>query len=368
VRWLALVAAALLAACSSPSANSTPSFSNASSPSATALGSTSPHTSPSAGQPDYAVFVDGTLSTYSILLVGTDGKVAARAEADMPAVYRFTHLPPAPPVVSVTRSRVYYADGNSIKFLKPDGSTGVAMSYPGGPQTAAGFAVSPDDRRIAIALLAFQNPNNFQASLHLYVQGFSGENRLDLFSSTSIAEWPIAWIDGHLVLAVGPSVAGNMATNPYNSFQGYHVVDASTGNRLVTMWSDCLFGPLQSMGSACSSGPQVMAQGLDGSNRIFSPSAGSQLFLTLSPDGSRIAGRPGASGSPIVLFNDVGTLTSLVHSGVPMGWIDNEHLVVYGPNGFERSILNVATDSVIPIPACPCGNAGVFFGTLARLP
>ena len=253
-----LLAVTLLIGCSSPTAASpTPSASSSS------------HASPSAGQTAYGVFVDGTLSTYSILLVGRDGKVAAKTEANMPAAYRFTHFPPAPPVVSVTNSRVYFADGNAIKFLKPDGSTGLVMSYPGGPQTAAGFAVSPDDRRIAIALLAFQSPDNFQASLHLYVQDLSGENKIDLFSSTSIdAEWPIAWSNGHLVLAIGPSVVGNASSNPYNSVQGYHIADASTGNRLVTMSSDCLLGPLQSMGSACSSGPQVMAQGLDGTNRV----------------------------------------------------------------------------------------------------
>jgi len=40
-----------------------------------------------------------------------------------------------------------------------------------------------------------------------------------------------------------------------------------------------------------------MAQGIDGTTSVLSPSAGSQLFLALSPDGSRIAGRPGASGT-----------------------------------------------------------------------
>jgi len=365
MRRLALIAAALLTACANQSTAGTTSTSKASSASPTRLGSSSPRSNPSAAQAAFAVFVDGTLSTYSILLVGTDGKVAAKAEANMPAVYRFTHFPPALPVVSVTSSRVYYADGNSIKFVKPDGSTGLVMSYPGGPQTAAGFAVSPDDRRIAIALLAFRNPDNFQASLDLYVQDLTGENKIDLFTSTSIAEWPIAWSNGHLVLAVGPSVVGNMSNNPYNGFQGYHIADASTGNRLVTMSTDCLFGPLQPTGSACSSGPQIMAQGLDGTARVFSPSAGSQLFLAVSPDGSRIAGRPGPLGSPIVLFNSVGTTNSLAHSGVPMGWIDNQHLVFYGPNGFERNILDVAADSVVPIPACPCGNPGIFFGALA---
>lgn len=365
MRRLVLIVAALLTACASPSTSGTAAASKASSLPPAASRSSSPQSRSSAGQSAYGVFVDEKLSTYSVLLVGTDGKLVAKADANVPAVYRFTHFPPAPPLLSVSSSRVYYADGNSIKYVKPDGSTGVVMSYPGGPQTAAGFAVSPDDRQIAVALLAFRNPDNFQASLDLYVEDLGGGNKVDLFSSTSIAEWPIAWSNGHLVLAVGPSVAGNASSNPYNGFEGYHIVDASTGNRLVTMSTDCLFGPLQPTGSACSSGPQVMAQALDGTTRVFSPSAGSQLFLAMSPDGSRIAGRPGALGSPMVLFNSVGTTTSLARSGVPMGWIDNQRLVFYGPNDFERNILDVAADSLIPIPACPCGNPGIFFGTLA---
>ena len=237
------------------------------------------------------------------------------------------------------------------------------MPYPGGPQTAAGFAVSPDDRRIAVAELAFKSPDNFQASLKLYVEDVGGGNRIDLFSSSAVAEWPVAWTNGHLVIAVGPSVAGNASNNPYNGLQGYHVADATTGNRLVAMSSDCLFGPLEPTGSACNSSGQILAQGFDGSNRVFSPSAGSQNFLALSPDGSRIAGRPGAQGSPLVVFNQAGTVTNETQSGVPMGWIDDQHLVFYGPNGFQRNILDLASGSAIPLPACSCGDSGIFYGT-----
>ena len=283
----------------------------------------------------------------------------------MPAVYTYPHFPPSPPVVSVTSSRVYYADGTSIKYLKPDGSTGVVEPYPGGPQTVAGFAVSPDDRRIAVAQLVFRSPDNFQTSLKLYVEDVGGGGRVDLFSSTTVAEWPVAWTSGHIVVAVGPSVAGNAASNPYNGFQGYHIADANTGNRLVTMWDDCIFGPLEPTGTACSSGGKIFAQAFDGTTRVFNPSAGVQEFLALSPDGSRIAGRSGALGSPILLFNQSGPATSEVQSGVPMGWIDDKHLVFYGPNGFERNILNVGSGSVIPVIACSCGNSGVFFGTIS---
>lgn len=359
MRLPAILGAALLTACGTPAATgptpslTRPAASIAASPSATPLLPTS-HS--------YGVFVDQSGATYTILLISSAGRVAAQGQATVPAVYRFTHFPPAPPLVSVSRTGVYYADSTAIKFLGPDGSTRTVMPYPGGSQTAAGFAVSPDDRRIAVALLAFRSSDNFQASLDLYVEDLGGANRVELFASTTVTEWPVAWENGDLVLAVGPAVVGNASSNPYNGFAGYHLVDPTTGNRLVTMRTDCLFGPLEAVGTACSSPTSgVGAQAFDGSYRAFASSSGQQLFLALSPDGSQIAGRPGALGSPIVLFHSTGGSVSMLN-GIPMGWIDDQHLV--STNGIDRSIVDVTSQSVTPIPACPCGNPGVYFGSL----
>src|ERR1700730_7808877 len=135
-RWsLVLALLVTVAACESPS----PSSSGVHSPAASA--SAGPSASV-AGQP-LGVFIDGNLSTYSVLLIGTDGKTAAQAKAAVPAAYRYTKSRPSPPLVSVSNSRVYFADGASIKFLNPDGSTGMARPYPCGAQGVAGFAVSP---------------------------------------------------------------------------------------------------------------------------------------------------------------------------------------------------------------------------------
>ncbi len=310
------------------------------------------------------MLVDATPPTYSVLLIRTDGKIAAQVQATMPRVYGFTHFPPSPPLVSLSGSRVYYADGSSIKYLMPDGSTGDAMAYPGGAQSVAGFAVSPDDKRIAVGLMTFNNTGAYQG-LDLFVTDVGGANRVELFTSTTVSEWPVGWTNGRLVLALGPPVNGNLSNNPYNGFEGYHVADAANGNRLVAMSNECILGPLQQNGTACSSGGWVTAQAFDGTVRVFQPGAGVQDVLLLSPDGTRIAGRPGALGSPIVMYNDVGTVTTMSQSGVPMGWIDDQHLVFFGPNGFERKILDVASGSVIPMQPCACGNSGVFFGALA---
>jgi hypothetical protein len=358
---LMAIALALLAACE-PASSSSPS--TQASPRAALF----PTARPLAAGSAFGVFVEGNLTTYSVLIVGVDGKVAAEAQAAMPAVYRYTHFPPAPPVASLTGSRVYFADGGSIKYLKPDGSTGVAMPYPGGTQTAAGFAVSPDDRRVAVALLRFQSPDSSTASLDLYVQDLGGGNRVELFSSNTVAEWPIGWVNRSLIIAVGPAVAANASTNPYNAFQGYHIADASTGNRLVTMSNECLYGPLQPTGTACTSSGQVEAQAFDGSVRPFYPANGPQPALALSPSGLVIVGRPGADGAPIVVYNaPTVDARPLSFTGIPMGWIDEWHAVFYRPSGFSRGIIDFSAGSVpavIGLPTCTCGSSGTFLGAL----
>lgn len=357
MRWLALVGALLVTACggsAGPTAAAhSPIVSATPTPSATAA----PH-------PALGVFVDPTALNYSVLLVGIDGKVVSQVSPTMPAVYHYTHLAPAPPLVSVTNSRVYYADGTSLKYLKPEGSTGVVGTYPGGPQTAAGFAVSPDDRRIAVGQLTYSAVDDPHPKLTMYVEDLGGGNRVDLFSSTTVAEWPVAWTNGHLIIAVGPPVIGNVSSNPYNGFSGYHVVDASNGNRLFTMSDDCLFGPLQAPGTACNSGGNVSAQAFDGTVRVFSPNAGAQNFLIMSPDGSRIAGRPGNFGSALVLFHYQGDVTPVPKTGIPMGWVDDQHLVYYISDTSARAVLDVTSGNAALVPACTCSNSGIFFGAL----
>lgn len=375
MRRLGVLAAFLVAACSaspSPAASvQSPSPAGLLSPGHASL---SPQSSPTSTTPivrAWGVFLDGppaSVNGYSVLLVGTDGKVAASAQAMEPAVYRFTSPPPSPPLASITNSRVYYVDGTSIKFLKPDGSNGVVMAYPGGPETVAGFAVSPDDRRVAVALLTFQTPSNPQA-LDLYVEDLGGGNRVDLFKSATVSEWPVAWTNGHLVLAVGPPTlaVGGTSKNAYNGTFGYHVADATTGNRLVTMSDDCIYGPLVPAGSACVINGQIYGQGFDGSIRTIFPSNqdGQQDHLALTPDGAGAAGQLG--GASIEFFYTGQGDRSLGRFGFPMGWIDVSHLAFAKPNGSGRAILDLLGGSIppeIPVPDCTCQNSGVFFGSI----
>lgn len=371
-RRLVALIVVVVAACSSPPALS--ASSSVSSVRGTAAASPSVAASPvptsapvAAGKP-FGVLVDVAGASYSVLLIGTDGQIQARANATRPAVYSYTKTAaPSVPLVSISADRVYFADRASIRWLKPNGSSDVALPYPGGPQTVAGFAVSADNRRIAVSLLTFPSPDTVQPSIDLFVEDVGGANRVDLVTSSSVAEWPIAWNNGHVIVAVGPPLDITGKINPYHASRGYHVVDATTGNRLVTMSSDCIYGPLQPSGSACETSGQIGVQGFDGGRRIFYSGADRQTFLALNPDGGAAAGQAG--GMNVVFFSSyTGEAQPMNHTGNPIGWIDEFRLVIFGPVGFDRAMLDMTAGSdpgLIPLPACAsCPDAGAFFGTI----
>src|SRR5260221_444756 len=90
------------------------------------------------------------------------------------------------------------------------------------------FAVSPDDRRIAVAVITYRTASSAEPfSLRLYVEDLAaGANRTAVFSSSSLAEWPVGWRAGGIVLAIGrPGVFTGF--NPYAAVE-YHLVEPET--------------------------------------------------------------------------------------------------------------------------------------------
>ena len=123
-------------------------------------------------------------TTYTVSLVGLDGRVAATASGakrSRPAGV-FVQMPN----LSASSSRLYFLDGDSkVMFLRPDGTTGLATTIPLASSSAAVFAVSPDDTRIAVAILTFP----FPAKTRIYVENLSGGgNHIELFSSATVIE------------------------------------------------------------------------------------------------------------------------------------------------------------------------------------
>src|SRR5579864_5792436 len=307
-----------------------------SSPTATATAAT-PSPPPSAALP-LGVFVKDFLvtggATYSVSLVNVQGQVVATATAQKRSLatdiwnlktvlFRGVQMPN----VSASNTRLYYLDGDSrVMFLNPDGTTGLATTISVEGDSAAVFSVSPDDSRIAVAIITYPYP----AKTRIYVEDLhGGGNHVELFSSTTALEWPVGWHQGNLVLGTD---FNSSHMGPYEgflySYTEYHVADASTGNRIATVCGgQYTSGPPVPAGSVCWHEGPVYAVS-DWAGKTWSPSSLS-CNPALSTDGAKIGTciwtsteRTGA-----YLARD-GSLTRIGFFADPRGWIDANHVVV----------------------------------------
>jgi hypothetical protein len=341
---------------SHPSAAASPTASASASPSATSGGSPSA-TPKSAALPLGIVVKDFIIdggSTYTINLVGVDGRVAASAtgrKRSQPAGILVQM-----PNVSASSSRLYYLDGDSsVMFLKPDGTSGAATTIAVDSKSTAAFAVSPDDSRIAVAVITYPYP----AKTRIYVEDLiGGGHHIDLFSSTTVLEWPVGWHQGHLVIAVGINVAPQNAFDGFiYGFSGYHVADAATGTRLATVCEGYVASvPPVPAGTICAKYPNFVVSDWSGTTRPAPADQGCNGGA-LSSDGSMIAD---CQGSPAVVTLVVpdGTQIATQYTGTPVGWIDNTHLVLSASNA-DLSIVDARAFTKTPIQA-----QGFFAGTI----
>jgi hypothetical protein len=297
--------------------------------------------------------IDGG-TTYSISLVGVDGKVAATAtgrKRSQPGGILVQM-----PSVSASNSRLYYLDGDStVMFLKPDGTSGAATTISVDSKSAAVFAVSPDDSRIAVAVITFPYP----AKTRIYVEDLTGGgHHVDLFSSATVLEWPVGWHQGHLVIAVGINTPPQNAWDGFiYALSGYHVADASTGTRLATICDGTIaYDPPVPAGTVCGSFPNYVVSDWSGATRP-APADDGCVGGALSPDGSMIADCQGNPRVVTIVVGD-GTRIATQYSGMPLGWIDSTHVVLKADNS-DLSIMDARAFSTTPSQA-----QGFFGGTI----
>ncbi len=287
---------------------------------------------------------------------------------------------PLPPV-SASRARVYFLDGDRrVRSLAPDGAVALVTTVPGNAHAHATFAVSPDDRRIAVGVLtysdAYTSANGARIRIHngatttrIYVEDLRGGHRVEIFRSDSAYEWPVAWHNGALVLAVAqlPGTQSN-SPNPYVAYDGYHVVDASSGRRLAALCpgrdNDQVFayGPLVPAGTLCIRGANQVPYVDDwtgGRRRL--PGAPTSYTAVLAPDGRRFADVDSSGHIVIEAANGARTVTGLKAS--PLGWIDLTHLVVdSGTDSGPARVLDLRAGVVSLINLRP--RRPLFFGVL----
>jgi hypothetical protein len=255
-------------------------------------------------------------------------------------------------MVMGSASRAYFLDGDStVRSLTPSGANSVVGRIPGSSSAEAGFAVSPDDKRIAVSVIDYSRT---PPTTRLYVEDLTGANHTELLSSSTAYVWPIAWRAGTLVLAVGPSSAQYVVAKPYDAISGYHLVDAANGNRLATICPPPLSptGAIAGNGTVCQKPDgSVWLAGWDGTLQALPADC-----YQLSPGGRSAACRGATTNAapiaPISIFRIGGArvVTPARGSG-PLGWVDDEHLIYAAGAGYDADVrlLDVPSGVITPI-------------------
>ena len=355
-----LVAGAALAGCSLSGASNnvashTPSPLAASpipSPSSSPTARATPSQGPQPVSGAYGVLY-GTQSaaTYTVSLVGVDGKVVASGDASTPVAVTCANAAAAlvSPPVSTSNSRAYFMDAQGvIRFLGPGGDTGRVTSVPVGTASRrAMFAVSPDDQRIAVIVADFTSSG---ATTHLYVEDLNGGgNHLDLFSqSGAFTLWPVGWHGtNNLVLAKVPSCTqggGPFCCGPIE----LHVVDPATANRRFTLGSSsCVVAGSASLaGVVCESGANYTQA------TVLNWTAGT--LRTLAINGPTFAYlSPG--GGMVALVDNNGTSFTIGAASIAgmfaCTWIDDTHVLSGGDAQHQPRVAQVTSGGMVPVAA-----------------
>jgi hypothetical protein len=354
---LGLLALLLAGACTVPGTGSSrspspaASSSRTSSPSATAssIPSQSPSPAPVAGS--YGVLVSPlSNSSYTVSLVGIDGRVVASQVANTPGTVTCagTAAGLVPPPVSTSNTRVYFMDAlGVVRYLAPNGDAGQAITLPIGPARRSLFAVSPDDALMAVVVLDFAS-GGATTNLYMYQLQPGGSKPLLFQQSGAYTLWPTGWHGStSLVLAKVPACTqggGFGCCGP----QEFHVVDPRTAFRRFTVGSPTCIpaGAPSPAGVVCEnpSNPQVATiDDWTGAQTGGFP-IGAPTTAILSPDGKLVA--VVADTPPTTIFP-----TSVAVSLVACGWIDSAHLLSGGDAQHQPSVGNLTTGQVVPVAA-----------------
>lgn len=342
-------------------------------------------------------------SRYTLSLIDGSGRIVAGASAANRSSKPVFDAAPLPlPPVSASRSYLYFLDGDStLKRLSATGAVSTIARLPGSRTAQVTFAVSPDDSRIAVGVIRYDphpgspqggpNPNAIY-SAQIYVQDLRGGRRVEVFSSTRVFEWPVAWRAGHLVIAVGRYLPGTqqgvvfaLVPNPLLAGAGYHVANAATGNRIAALCPAirddglAVFGLPVPAGVLClrgySEGKASIAAWSGQERSLPGASLHDVYAAALAPNGMRYAylQPAGAGGDRVVVRSAItGADTIIGVYGEPAGWLDGDHLLVV-PNatkGVVPSVKDAGTFQMVDMrsgAATPIGlhaSYGAMLGTL----
>ena len=308
---------------------------------------------------------------YVLGLVNAAGKVVASVIATTPSDFGAVD---DPPLTSTSDSRLYFEDGNTaIDYLTPTGQHGVALTIARPAGLVVAFAVSPDDTRVAIAIL-----NNWDGiappyTSHMYLMAMGGGIEQTLFDGTGTGSnpltWPIGWDGSNLVVAQSFYEAGVIGGGPCGSYGTVGPTQCADQLRLFNP-ATRLFGPVLCPGGTMNGAPTAVGivcttSGLQavswtGAITSFGSSIPSDGGCMLSPQGAVIAcpsalvnwNTPLARDDPAHLFRAGGVAQQIPNPGNAqiIGWIDgNDVVVTTGTESQGLAVENIVTGRQIAV-------------------
>jgi hypothetical protein len=324
--------------------------------------------SPSASSNAYGVLVGSQLqNTYTVSLVGIDGRVAASAEASTPHPVSCgdmsTPIPLLP--VSTSNSRAYYMDASgAVSWVAPNGKSAAPIVTLPAPTTTRRtmFAVSPDDQQMAVVVTDFPS-TDATATTNLYMFDLNkGETQRLLYTQTGARTlWPVGWhgTDNLIVAAAPTSCVGS---EPFCcGMQELHVVDPATADRRFTLgsWGRCpIAGAPSPAGVVCENLPLTGATVLSWTaTTLRSLRFSVYVSLYLSPNGANVA-TVDRSGTGLwnweaARFDGKGVNGTMF----ACSWIDDTHLLGKGAPNDHAWIADITDGHLIPVAAAgDCGG------------
>jgi hypothetical protein len=347
----------------------------------------SPAPSSSPGGQPLAALVDfpngtGQQSTgYDLVLVGTDGQVAARAHAAARSAIGSGGAAALDlPEVSAANGRVYFLDGDqNIRSLDPSGTVSdVIAAVPGTSTAHVGFAISPDGQSIAVSVLTYSGGTASVTSL--YVQGIPGGARHDISHPGGGLVWPVGWHGADLVLATASNgfSQGGLIANPYVA-SGYELVDPTSSNHIASVGGPDPASGCQVTGLVVPSGTACVHQTSSTASELWLLDWSGVRFeaVTLQQSPPAAALHPDQGSVAICCDSTTAVLVAQAHAapaatalkgspGTWPCWIDDQHVLAGSATDhqFQPGVLTAGSSTVTRVTdahgfcAAVLGSAG----------
>lgn len=347
----------LLSACSLGGGNNvashTPSAPASSSPSSSPAPSAQPSSSPTSqpvSNPYGVLYSSQAASTYSVSIIGVDGKVVASASTSTPPNPTCANAAAAlvNPPVSMSNSAAYFMDASgAVHWLRPDGSKDqapIAMLPAPTASRRSMFAVSPDDAEMAVVVDNFTS-SGASTQLFMYDLNTGGTQRSLYSESGAFTLWPVGW-HGTNNLVLGKIGACTQGGGPFvGTPSELHVVDPATADRRFTIGSSTCppVNRPSPAGVVCENPPSAT---------VLNWTAGTVHTYTIQgPVGAYLS----PSGGNVAFVDNTGT--TFTNSGSALAgtftcaWIDDTHVLAGGDAQSQARVANVSNGQVVPVAA-----------------